>query len=194
MKTKEKKIEEEKIEEIKEECCCHDECECCHEDDCCHDNCACGEEEILILKNNISVLEEKVRLAQAELINYRKRKDDEVSNMLKYANQDIILEMLPVIDNLERALKALDNLDDASKKVLDGIKIIYQGLVDCLTKFGVEVINPENEEFDHNQHNALLVGEDESKPDGIILEVLMKGYKLKDRVIRPASVKVNKLS
>ena len=186
MKTKEKKKEE----LIEDETVCCDECSC----ECEHEDCHCGEEEILILKNNIEALEEKVRLSQAELINYRKRKDDEVSNMLKYANQDIILEILPVIDNFERALKSLDNLDDASDKVMTGIKMIYQGLVDCLTKFGVEVINPENEEFDHNFHSALLVEEDETKPDGIILEVLIKGYKLKDRVIRPASVKVNKLN
>lgn len=188
-----KKCKHKKHDDVKpKECtsCCDD----LEDDKCaCGDECDCSLEEVLILKDNIKNLEEKVLLAQAELVNYRKRKDDEVSNILKYANQDIITELLPVIDNFERAISFSDKLDDNSRKVVDGYKIVYQGLMDIIGKFGVEVINPVLEVFDPTYHNALLVDKDESKEEDVILEVLSKGYILKGRVIRPASVKVNKL-
>ena len=79
--------------------------------------CDQSEEEILILKNNIENLEEKIKLTQAELINYRKRKDEETSNMLKYANMDLIVELLPVLDNFERALNMKSEFKDIQKVI-----------------------------------------------------------------------------
>ena len=82
------------------------------------------------LNKKIKELEEKMLYKDAELINYRKRKDDEVSNMLKYANSDIILELLSIVDDLERAIKIDDEvLDDELSKFLSGFKIIYSKLV-----------------------------------------------------------------
>ena len=151
-------------------------------------------EEVLILKNNIENLENKLKQSQAELINYRKRKDEEVINRLKFANQDLILELLPVLDNFERALKLNNSKDESLTKFLDGFKLSYNTLLNTLKKYGVEEIVSEGVEFDPNVHQAMLVGEDKTKPDNIILEELIKGYKLNGRVIRPASVKVNKLN
>ena len=154
--------------------------------------CDQSEEEILILKNNIENLEEKIKLTQAELINYRKRKDEETSNMLKYANMDLIVELLPVLDNFERALNMKSEFKDFDKYT-EGYKLLYNHLVDTLKKFGVEEIPALGLEFDPNLHEAVMIGSDEEKENDIILEVFNKGYMLKGRVIRPSKVKVNQI-
>ncbi len=136
----------------------------------------------------------KMMMAQAEMLNFKKRKEEETTNILKYANQDLILELIGVLDNFERALNLDDNnLNDELSKFLVGFKMIYASLKEILIKFGVEEIDALNKEFDPNLHQALMVDKDEEKQDNIVLDVLLKGYKLKDRVIRPVSVKVNKL-
>ena len=148
------------------------------------------EEEIRTLTEENKTLAEKVKLAQADLINYRKRKDEEVSNTLKYANSDIIKDLLEVLDNLERAL-ANKNVSDEVKKYLSGFELIHSNLKAILTNYGVTEINRVGEVFDPNLEQALMTECVEDKDDDIVLEVLLKGYKLKDRVIRPASVKIN---
>ena len=136
----------------------------------------------------------KVSYSQAELVNYRKRKDEEVENLLKYANKDIILELIPIIDNFERAIKLDDNnLTDELSKFLSGFKMMYSELVNILHKFGVEEIDRKGEVFDPNMEQALMIDNDPNFKDDEVLEVLLKGYKLKDRIIRPATVKINKL-
>lgn len=146
------------------------------------------DDEISKLTDENKVLAEKVKLAQAELINYRRRKDEETANILKFANQDLILELLPIVDNFERAFK--DSSEEASK-VLDGFKIMYQSLIDILKKSGVEEINRVGEVFDPTLEQALVTDCIEDMDDEVVTEVLLKGYKLKGRVIRPASVKIN---
>lgn len=188
--------EEKKTVPTEDECKKH-KGKCCHKNKCQQEEVAEEEfeesAEVLVLKNDISILQDKLKTAQAEQINYRKRKDEEVANRLKYANQDLILEILPILDNFERALK-LQNSEDANlSKFLDGIKMIYNSLRDTLKRFGVEEIDCLGKEFDHNLHQAMLVEKDETKPNNTVLEVLIKGYSLKERIIRPAAVKVNKL-
>lgn len=137
-------------------------------------------------------LTEKVKLAQAELINYRKRKDEETATMLKYANADLILELIPSIDNFERAIAQAEKSENTEiKKFMTGINLIYQGIQNTLTKFGVEEINRVGQQYDHNLEQALCTDCVEEQEDEVVLEVLQKGYKLKDRVIRAASVKIN---
>ncbi len=153
-----------------------------------------NEEEIKKLKDNITELENKVKYSQAELINYRKRKDEETQGLLKYANKDLILELIPVADNFERAIKLDDtNLNDELSKFLDGFKLIYSHLTETLKKFGVEEIETVGKQFDPNVHEALMTKQDPSKPNEEILECLLKGYTLKGKVIRAAKVVVNKL-
>lgn len=204
-------------EEVKKDCCCgncnHDEninenhtCNC--GDNCtCGDNCNCGDEchcndvddnfdeseEVLILKNNIQNLEEKLKASTAELINYRKRKDEEVANKLKFANQDLIMDILPVLDNFERAIKLQKSDDPSLSKFLDGFKMLYNTLSETLKRYGVEEIDCLGKEFDPNFQEAMLIEQDKESENNVVLEVLIKGYILKGRVIRPASVKVNKL-
>lgn len=200
-------------EEVMNENTC--ECQCEHHNEnaetkehecCCGENCNCNSsvdendeiefeesEEVLILKNNIQNLEEKLKASHAELINYRKRKDEEVSTKLKFANQDLIMDILPVLDNFERAIKLQKSDDTALTKFLDGFKMLYTSLNETLKRYGVEEIDCLGKEFDPNLHEAMLVDKDENQADNIVTEVLIKGYILKGRVIRAASVKVNKL-
>ncbi len=140
----------------------------------------------------IKELEEKLVRNQAELINYKRRKDDEVSRMLKYSQEDIILEILPIIDNFERAIKLDDNnLEDELSKFLNGFKMIYTNLIEVLNKYEVKEIEALGKEFDPTYHQAVLTDKDESKAPGTVLEVLQKGYMYKDKVIRVSMVKVN---
>ena len=108
MSKKKEEVKNENIDEVTCNCNKDESCTCegeCHCDNCnCVDDAGLESEEVLILKNTIENLEEKVRYHQAELINYRKRKDEEVSNMLKFANQGLIEDLLPILDNFERAL------------------------------------------------------------------------------------------
>ena len=154
-------------------------------------------DEMLKLEEELNTLTEtnkdlvcKLQLSQAELINYRRRKDEEVEGLLRYANQGLITEILPIIDTFEKVLNK-DNISDELKNYLVGFKMIHKNLCDILKKYGVEEINRVGQVFDPNLEQALLVENDPTKEDDIVLEVLLKGYKLKDRVIRPASVKIN---
>lgn len=136
----------------------------------------------------------KVKYAQAELINYRRRKDEEIAQKEKYRNQELICELLPVLDNFERAVKYDDNdLTDDLSKFLSGFKMMFSDLNNILIRYGVTEINRVGEEFDPSLEQALLTDKVADKKDDEILEVLLKGYKLKDRVIRPATVKINKI-
>ncbi len=149
-------------------------------------------QQIKQLQSDNQALVDKVKLTQAELINYRKRKDEETQNMLKFANQDLITELINVADNFERAIKLDDNdLTDELSKFLDGFKMMYANLMEILKKFGVEEINRVGEVFDPSQEQALMTDSIEEMDDDVVTEVLLKGYKLNGRVIRPASVKVN---
>lgn len=102
--------------------------------------------------------------------------------------------MLPILDNFERAIKQDDNnLTDQLSKFLSGFKLMFADLNNVLVKYGVTEINRIGEEFDPNLEQALLTDSDKERKDEEVLDVLLKGYKLKDRVIRPATVKINKL-
>lgn len=182
MKKNKENIEQTEEKTVNEEVCC------------CGEDCHCNNDEITKLNEVIKELEEKIQYSKAELINYRKRKDEEVSNMLKFANQDLILELLPVVDNFERAIKLADKTNAELVKFLDGFNMLYVAIKDILKKYGVEEISDVGVEFDPNLHEAVLVEEDKEKQNDTILEVLLKGYILKGRVIRPASVKVNKIN
>ena len=192
---------EDKVTEKEHKCNCEGKdnkaCEC-HDKSKKHDK---HHDEIKKLKKEledkdkqITELNEKIKYNQAELINYRKRKEDEVANRLKYANQDLISELILILDNFERAIRLDDNnLTDELSKFLKGFKMMYASFDDVLKKYGLTEIEAEHKEYDPNTMEALMTDSDKDFKDGEVLEVLLKGYRLKDRVIRPASVRVNKL-
>lgn len=149
-------------------------------------------EEINKLKEEISLKDEKILRIQAEMMNFKRRKEEETSYMLKYANEDIIKSLLPVVDNFERGLILDDNdLSDEVSKFLSGFKMIYSDIIGIFNKNEVKEIDALGVEFDPTKHQAVLVEHDENKPANVVLEVLQKGYMYKDKVIRPAMVKVN---
>lgn len=145
-------------------------------------------EEIETINKKVSDAEDEALRAKAELINYRKRKDEEVERLLKFANEDLIVELLPTLDNFERAIK----IESTDLKLLDGMKMVYSALVSTLEKYGVKEIEALDKKFDANIHEAVITETKEGVEEDIILEVFQKGYTLKDKVIRPAMVKVNK--
>lgn len=181
------------------ECKCHDKdekCEC-HDKECkCHDKNKkreCHDDKKLEEANKkIKELEEEVLKAKADNINYRKRKDEEVSKMLEFANEDIVKDILPSIDNFERAINLDDdNLDDELSKFLAGFKMIYCHLVEVLEKYDVKAIDDKGKAFDPKLHQAVLTEKVSGIEPGMVVEVMQKGYMLKDKVIRPAMVKVS---
>lgn len=173
-----------------DDCTCEDDCNCSDECEC--EDCDCNDELTEKLNQEISSLKEALLRNQAELQNYKRRKDEEAEKVLKYKNEDLIKELLSVVDNFERAIKMDDNdLSDEVSKFLAGFKLIYTNTINILTKYDVKEINAEGVEFDPSYHHAVLTDHDENKPAGVVLEVLQKGYLYKDRVIRPAMVKVN---
>ena len=151
-----------------------------------------SKKQVEVLNQKIGSMQEALLRNQAELQNYKRRKEEESEKVLKYKNEDLIKELLTVVDNFERAISMDDNdLSDEVSKFLAGFKLIYTTTVGILNKFEVKEIQAEGIEFDPEYHHAVLTDHDENKPAGVVLEVLQKGYIYKDRVIRPAMVKVN---
>jgi len=143
-------------------------------------------------EEKIKSLEEALLRKDADMINYRKRKEEEVAKMLKYSNEDIAKDLLPIIDNFERAISLDDdNLDDELSKFLEGFKMIYCHLNDVLNKFEIKAIDGNKKPFDPNYHQAVLTEKIEGMEPGMVIEILQKGYLLKDKVIRSAMVKVS---
>lgn len=182
--------------ELNEECNCeHDEC-CCDNSCCCDEQtCGCENQDIEtseLLSKRISELNEALLRSQAELLNYKKRKDDETARILKYAEKDILEGFLPILDNFERAISMDDNnFGDETSKFLEGFRMVYKQTKTLLEKFEVKEIDCLGKEFDPTYEQAVVVEKDETKESGVVLEVLQKGYMYKDRVLRIAMVKVN---
>lgn len=177
-------------------------CECeTNEDSGCSGSCAgcsgCGsidpEMMIQILGGRNKELEEKYMRLQAEFLNFKTRTQGEISKMLQYEGEDFIKEILVIKDNLERAVSMDDNdLSDEVSKFLSGFKMILGNLTALLDKYEVREVECLGLEFDPHVSEAVLTEHDENKPENIVLEVYTKGYKYKDKLIRPAMVKVNK--
>lgn len=200
MENKDKKHKNKKNEELKKEeckCSCDEECNCneecsCNEECNCNEKCSCDEK---IEDNNldkIKKLEDALLRSQAELVNYKRRKDEETSRIIKYAEEDILKGFLPILDNFERAINMDDdNLDDEVSKFLLGFKLMYKQIKDLLAKFEVKEMDPLNKPFDPAYHQAIAVDNKEGILPGTVTEVLQKGYMYKDKVLRTAMVKVS---
>lgn len=192
MNKEEKQEKEEKKEQPNPQ---EKECNCGHEKKhCLHHGKKdeCLNQELESAKKTILELQNKLMYTQADAINYRKRKDEEVANYLKFANQDLVTDLLAVLGNLDHAMAIVPETEK-EKKIQDGIQMISTQFQDILKKYGVVEIEALGYPFDSNYMEAMMVGHDPEKPDDMVLEVLMKGYKYKERVIKPAVVKVNKI-
>lgn len=147
-------------------------------------------EKIAELETKIKEWEDKYTRLYAEYDNYQKRSKREKDARYADAVVDVISSILPVADNLDRALASEASSEDA-KKILDGVAMVKKQMDEILTKLEVSEIAAVGEEFDPNVHNAVMHVEDENTADNTVVEEFMKGYKYKDdRVIRHSMVKV----
>ncbi len=132
----------------------------------------------------------------AELENARKRFSKEKSELAKFANTELISAILPIVDNFDRALESLNESDSkellTQNPVLAGVELIRKQFHDFLDQQGVKSFDSVGEKFDPHRHEALMEVEMEDKEEGIIVEEIQKGYYLRDRLIRPAVVKIAK--
>ena len=131
---------------------------------------------------------ERYMRLMAEFQNFKRRAAKEKSDIHAYANEKIVGDLLPVLDNFERALDT-ETEDEGYAK---GMQLIFEQLKTALNNAGLEEIKAMDEEFDPNVHNAVMTETIEEKEDGTITKVLQKGYKLTDKVVRPSMVAVNK--
>jgi len=149
-------------------------------------------EEYQDLKNRADSAEEsreRMMRALADLENIRKRTEKEKHQYFRYANQDFVSELLPVLDNFERALAA--SSPGSSDPVRQGVEMIYKQLREVLKKQGLEEIKALGERFDPFLHEAVQQEVSGDHPEGTVLEELLKGYMLKGRLLRPSAVKVS---
>ena len=148
------------------------------------------EEEIVKLKEEAAANKNAYFKAYADTENLKKRLQSESDNVRKYRIQSFAMEILPVLDNLERALDV--KVDDQNvKNYAKGFEMIYQQLVHILNQEGVKEIEALDKPFDPNFHQAVMTVKDDNFKTNMIVEELQKGYKLKDRVIRASLVKVS---
>lgn len=143
------------------------------------------------LSENVNELQNKLLFQQAEFQNFRRHKEEEMQSALKYKNYDFALELLGVVDSLERAIKIKDNTSDEIKAYLNGFVIIYNNLINIMNKFEIKEIDCLGKTFDHNLEEALMTEKREGIEEGIVLEVLQKGYLIKDKLLRASLVKVS---
>lgn len=128
----------------------------------------------------------------AEMENIRRRAAQDVEKAQKFALEKFAGELLPVIDSLERALEHTDKEENAFKAVFEGVELTLKSLLSALEKFGVAEIDPQGQPFDPNKHQAMSMVENAELAPNSVLAVMMKGYELNGRVLRPAMVMVTK--
>ena len=130
--------------------------------------------------------------AQAEILNQRRRAEQEVEKARKFALERFTNELLPVVDSLERAIEAAVGDDEAVKTLREGVEMTHKMFIDGVAKFNVEVLNPQGEAFNPEHHQAMsMVDAGDAEPNTVVA-VMQKGYLLNGRLIRPAMVMVAK--
>lgn len=141
------------------------------------------------LKQKLEDMTNTAKRAQADFMNYKKRTEKENALVASYALEGLMTDLLIVLDNFDRALNSIEDKNDDFYK---GVDLIKKQLLDVLKKFGLEEIEAEGQDFDPNVHHAVLQEEKEDVDAGKVIEVMQKGFKLKDKVIRASMVKVSK--
>ena len=151
------------------------------------------------LEKERDTLKEQLLRAVADFDNYRKRIERERRELSDYAATDVLLELLPIIDNFERALQAPASAPGAtagrpaeSEAFKKGVELIHKQMLDLLRKRGVTLIDALGADFDPNVHQAVIHEPSDEHREGEVMQELQRGYKLGDRLLRPAMVKVAK--
>jgi Molecular chaperone GrpE (heat shock protein) len=141
-------------------------------------------------KTQVAEYYARLQRLQAEFDNYRKRTVKEKEDISKYAAEQLVCEILPVLDNFERAINSVQKNQDIAAYA-QGVEMIFRQLYNVLIKEGLTVIEAVGQAFDPNIHEAILSVESEEHPENTVIEEVQKGYYLKDRVLRPSMVKVS---
>lgn len=147
---------------------------------------------LLSSESKVKEQQDSVLRAKAEVENMRRRTEQEVDKARKYALNKFAEGLLPVIDNLERAMQAADTENEAVKPLLEGVELTHKTFVDTVAKFGLKEINPEGEAFNPEFHQAMSIQESPDHETNTVMFVMQKGYELNGRVVRPAMVMVAK--
>ena len=142
------------------------------------------------LAEKVETLKEESLRSRAELENFKKRSSMELSNALKFANTEILSSLIPIVTSLE---KALENSEEKEKIDRQGILLILNSFEKILENFNIVPINPTGEEFDPELHEAVSTVNEKGVKDNIVKSTLERGWKLNDRVVKPALVIVNKI-
>lgn len=132
---------------------------------------------------------DKLQRSMAEFDNFRKRTNVEKASMYENGARDTIEKLLPTLDNFERAILSTPE-EDKNSAMFKGIDMIFNQMVETFKNMGVEEVAGVGETFDPNIHNAVLHIDDDSFGENVVVEVMQKGYKYKDKIIRPSMVKV----
>lgn len=148
------------------------------------------DEEIASLKSKLDEKEEQYLRLYAEFENYKRRIQNEAQIQKKYQAQSVLTDVLPALDNFERALK-IEGDDESFNSLKKGVEMVYDSLTKALEDNGLERIKTEGEQFDPNYHQAVIQDDHPDYESGQITEELQPGYKLNDRILRASMVKVN---
>ncbi|MCC7084155.1 MAG: nucleotide exchange factor GrpE [Pirellulales bacterium] len=151
-----------------------------------------ADQEMDMVRNELAEARDKMLRAQAELDNYRKRARRELEDERRYAEIDLMRDLLPVLDNIARAIDAAEKKADAAS-LLEGFKMVRQQLTSMLDKHHCKVIEAEGKPFDPAHHEAVMQQPAADKPDNTVMNVVQTGYQLHDRVVRAAQVIVSKM-
>lgn len=154
---------------------------------------AVSDSELAIAQEEIATLKDQLQRTLADNQNVRRRAEQDVEKAHKFGVEKLIKELLPVVDNLERALaSAPEEQDEALKAVLEGVSMTHKSFIDGLEKYQVAVIDPEGEPFNPEEHQAMSMVEAPDAEPNTVLAVVQKGYSLHGRLLRPAMVMVSK--
>ncbi|MBD1584077.1 nucleotide exchange factor GrpE [Pseudoalteromonas sp. S16_S37] len=148
--------------------------------------------ELEAAKQTIRDQQDGVIRAAADVENMRRRAAQDVEKAHKFALEKFANELLPVLDNLERAIEFSDKENETLKPVLEGIDMTLKSFADALAKFGVETVNPQGETFNPDLHQAMSIQPSNDVSPNTVLAVMQKGYTLNGRLLRPAMVMVSK--
>lgn len=146
------------------------------------------------LQKQVAEASDQVLRIQAEMQNVRRRAERDIENAHKYALDKFSADLLPVVDNLERALSAISVDDESQKAVAEGIELTLKSFIDVLARFKIEPIDPAGQPFDANMHQAVSMVPNPDLEPNTVMDVFQKGYTLNGRLIRPAMVVVSQAS
>ena len=146
------------------------------------------------LQQQVADANDNVLRIQAEMQNMRRRAERDVENAHKFALDKFSADLLPVVDNLERALSAIDAEDESQKAIAEGIELTLKSFLDVLVRFKIEAVDPAGEPFDANLHQAVSMVPNPDMEPNTVMDVFQKGYTLNGRLIRPAMVVVSSAS